>query len=343
MVEVRHLKMLKMDFKISQSPARVKVLEDHQVIGLPSKIKRSFDVAFLLSQPEEKFLQKEKAQGSESPELDVDKFPLTELSVRTDLVNCFNQKNNKLLNNNKVFISSECSVFQNSIEEHKSRSIHITSFDKSDDGDVPKSAFSKVAQIANIDSPIALSPDRMSCSSSSPPSSYSPPISSTSFCPDYTHFINSSVAFQAINQGFSSRSRYKPLMCGNGPSNNRNISNNNIGEHHIHGFGSSNTAAAFMTQPEHFIRNGQVAFLSSLLPTTLGALSSPSQNVCAKCNISFRMTSDLVYHMRSHHKNENVQDPNRRKREEKLKCPVCSESFRERHHLSRHVRFILSF
>lgn len=79
-----------------------------------------------------------------------------------------------------------------------------------------------------------------------------------------------------------------------------------------------------------------VSPVSSLLPPSLAALSLPSQNVCAKCNLSFRMTSDLVYHMRSHHKQE-AADPLRRKREEKLKCPVCSESFRERHHLTRHM------
>jgi uncharacterized C2H2 Zn-finger protein len=79
-----------------------------------------------------------------------------------------------------------------------------------------------------------------------------------------------------------------------------------------------------------------VSPVSALLPPSLAALSLPSQNVCAKCNLSFRMTSDLVYHMRSHHKQE-AADPLRRKREEKLKCPVCSESFRERHHLTRHM------
>ncbi|CAB3364653.1 Hypothetical predicted protein [Cloeon dipterum] len=79
-----------------------------------------------------------------------------------------------------------------------------------------------------------------------------------------------------------------------------------------------------------------VSPVSSLLPPSLAALSLPAQNVCAKCNLSFRMTSDLVYHMRSHHKHE-AGDPLKRKREEKLKCPVCSESFRERHHLTRHM------
>lgn len=84
------------------------------------------------------------------------------------------------------------------------------------------------------------------------------------------------------------------------------------------------------------IRNPAAAILTSLLPPSLAALSLPAQNVCAKCNISFRMTSDLVYHMRSHHKNDSV-DYTRKRREEKLKCPVCAESFRERHHLTRHM------
>lgn len=66
--------------------------------------------------------------------------------------------------------------------------------------------------------------------------------------------------------------------------------------------------------------------------STIGA---PSQNVCAKCNLSFRMTSDLVYHMRSQHRRES--DPVRQKRQEKLRCPVCGENFRERHHLTRHM------
>ncbi|XP_047020774.1 uncharacterized protein LOC124630806 [Helicoverpa zea] len=85
------------------------------------------------------------------------------------------------------------------------------------------------------------------------------------------------------------------------------------------------------------IANPAAAILSTLLPPTLAAFSLPSQNVCAKCSISFRMTSDLVYHMRTHHKSESAIDPHRRKREEKLKCPVCNESFRERHHLTRHM------
>lgn len=78
---------------------------------------------------------------------------------------------------------------------------------------------------------------------------------------------------------------------------------------------------------------------ASLLPPSLAALTLPAQNVCAKCNVSFRMTSDLVYHMRSHHKNDHTSPEQLRRRREldKLKCPVCNESFRERHHLTRHM------
>lgn len=209
------------------------------------------------------------------------------------------------------------------------------------ESEVPRSAFSKVTQIINVDSPVPpVSPDQLSCSSASPPISYSPP--SANFRPDYAQFINSS-AFQAINQpGFSPHGKYKHLIYRGGsmPQASHNMNNNNVEQNHMQAFqfGAQNAhAAAFMSQPEQFIRNPAAAILSTLLPTTLGALSLPAQNVCAKCNISFRMTSDLVYHMRSHHKNENVHDPNRRKREEKLKCPVCSESFRERHHLTRHM------
>ncbi len=97
------------------------------------------------------------------------------------------------------------------------------------------------------------------------------------------------------------------------------------------------------------------------------------QNWCAKCNSSFRLTSDLVYHMRTFHRkdenNENEQcvksvakpvvavssssqeflefskkllenkaTPNRSSRSNKLlKCEICFEFFKEKHHLSRHM------
>ncbi|KAL4641066.1 PR domain zinc finger protein 8-like [Arapaima gigas] len=75
----------------------------------------------------------------------------------------------------------------------------------------------------------------------------------------------------------------------------------------------------------------------TLLPPTFSSFGVSVQNWCAKCNLSFRMTSDLVFHMRSHHKKEFAAESQVRSREEKLTCPICHEYFRERHHLSRHM------
>ncbi|XP_050999251.1 zinc finger protein 488 [Acomys russatus] len=77
----------------------------------------------------------------------------------------------------------------------------------------------------------------------------------------------------------------------------------------------------------------------ALLPPTLSSLGLSTQNWCAKCNLAFRLTADLVFHMRSHHKREYTSpDPrSKKRREEVLTCPVCREHFRERHHLSRHM------
>ncbi|XP_059395877.1 PR domain zinc finger protein 8 [Carassius carassius] len=77
--------------------------------------------------------------------------------------------------------------------------------------------------------------------------------------------------------------------------------------------------------------------LQSLLTPSLSSLGLPFQNWCAKCNISFHLTSDLVQHMRSHHKRALSDERESRHRDERLKCPVCNETFRERHHLSRHM------
>ncbi|XP_069000846.1 zinc finger protein 488 isoform X1 [Embiotoca jacksoni] len=100
--------------------------------------------------------------------------------------------------------------------------------------------------------------------------------------------------------------------------------------------------SAFHYAPEHWSRNigAQMQSTSSLtiLPPTFTSFGVSVQNWCAKCNLSFRMTSDLVFHMRSHHKKEfAVESQVRRRREEKLTCPICHEYFRERHHLSRHM------
>uniref|UniRef100_A0A3Q3K5T7 PR domain containing 8 n=1 Tax=Monopterus albus TaxID=43700 RepID=A0A3Q3K5T7_MONAL len=98
---------------------------------------------------------------------------------------------------------------------------------------------------------------------------------------------------------------------------------------------------AYCYAPEHWSRNigAQMQTTSlTILPPTFTSFGLSVQNWCAKCNLSFRMTSDLVFHMRSHHKKEfAVESQVRRRREVKLTCPICHEYFRERHHLSRHM------
>ncbi|XP_028325424.1 zinc finger protein 488 [Gouania willdenowi] len=99
---------------------------------------------------------------------------------------------------------------------------------------------------------------------------------------------------------------------------------------------------AFHYAPEHWSRNVGAQMQSTpsltILPPTFTSLGVSVQNWCAKCNLSFRMTSDLVFHMRSHHKKEfTAESQVRKRREEKLTCPICHEYFRERHHLSRHM------
>lgn len=94
---------------------------------------------------------------------------------------------------------------------------------------------------------------------------------------------------------------------------------------------------------------------SSLVTTRY--VSSPLQkpdlqNWCAKCNTHFRLTSDLVYHMRTFHKKDDsylslnnirvgskcmnaIEHLNREIKF--LRCEICNETFKEKHHLTRHL------
>ena len=80
------------------------------------------------------------------------------------------------------------------------------------------------------------------------------------------------------------------------------------------------------------------------------ALANAS-NWCAKCSIQFRLTSELVHHIRVHHatrRHYHHQMSNELSSTRKisnnsssssmtLTCQICYETFRERHHLTRHM------
>ncbi|XP_046868082.1 MADS-box MEF2 type transcription factor MIG1 [Drosophila willistoni] len=237
-----------------------------------------------------------------------------------------------------------------------------------------RSAFTKVASssvstsssspsnTSRLESPSIIEPDQLSCHSMSPPLETPPPAMPTSaaaaaappsplvyhnFRPEYQF----NGAFQAVNS--MQALRLKQLYTTRPPGPNctpisppsssppSSVASGGPPPEFLH------AAAAYpgFAPPPHPFAVAQplqnpaaAAILSTLIPPTLAStFTLTAQNVCAKCNISFRMTSDLVYHMRSHHKSEVACDPNRRKREEKLRCPVCQETFRERHHLTRHM------
>ncbi|KAK7930829.1 hypothetical protein WMY93_007224 [Mugilogobius chulae] len=94
--------------------------------------------------------------------------------------------------------------------------------------------------------------------------------------------------------------------------------------------------SSFHYAPEHWSRSvgahihpksSPPASLTAL-PPTFTSFGVSVQNWCAKCNLSFRMTSDLVFHMRSHHKKEFAAESQvRRRREEKLTCPSATSTF----------------
>ena len=77
------------------------------------------------------------------------------------------------------------------------------------------------------------------------------------------------------------------------------------------------------------------------------ALANAS-NWCARCSMHFRLTSDLVHHIRVHHTSRrhssfNAEQSTMTARKamnnssSQLKCHICSEIFRQRHHLTRHM------
>lgn len=290
--------------KKSSSIGRSEESSNTKIEMTPSK-KRPFDVAFLMLPDEKKTI---KRRFDERHEI---------LSVRSDLT--------KIRLNNNVTSSSVKNAYDLHDEDRTSPFLLSKLYEdpllSQSSSDPPRSAFSKVRNSSpQHHSPVPpLSPEQLSCPSASPPISNSPPNSGY-FRPEHYSAFSASSAFHASkrSQGGPPQSAPSHQYMANGPPFFPGVS--------------------LMPQPEMLMRNpATAAFLTTLLPTTMTNFSLASQNVCAKCNISFRMTSDLVYHMRSHHKSDHIHDPMRRKREEKLRCNVCSETFRERHHLTRHM------
>ena len=118
-----------------------------------------------------------------------------------------------------------------------------------------------------------------------------------------------------------------------------NIENNNIVGKLPAYFGAETRGIGGVSMPFGYYKSSN-PMVDKILRNNTPAPVVPSfaalgTNWCAKCNATFRMTSDLVYHMRSHHKTNF--DPLKKKREDKLKCNICGETFRERHHLTRHM------
>ncbi len=82
--------------------------------------------------------------------------------------------------------------------------------------------------------------------------------------------------------------------------------------------------------------------------SSTAALANAS-NWCAKCSIQFRLTSELVHHIRVHHATRrhyhhqtSTELPSRKiltnsTSTMSLTCHICYETFRERHHLTRHM------
>lgn len=239
------------------------------------------------------------------------------------------------------------------------------------DLDVHRSAFTKVPHVRLESPPMPpMSPDRVSCSSISPPAvSTTPPRQFVNFrsasAADYG-FPAQFHPFMQQNHPAHHYSGHSGLTMGTPPNGDNGKAGTKTPHHQQYFYRPpsqeqmrslsdmpSNGFSPFplMTStppaspqmhsfPNDLVRHpaAAAAILSSLIPPTISStFSMAAQNVCAKCNISFRMTSDLVYHMRSHHKTETANESYRRKREDKLKCPVCNESFRERHHLTRHM------
>ncbi|XP_045471958.1 uncharacterized protein LOC123678786 [Harmonia axyridis] len=309
-----------------------------------TSVKRPFDVAFLML-PDEKLKQKKLAKYHQERKIEVtipepeDEDEEIEVGNHHDILRneC---KIQKFLHQKQQIFDDPGLIKAKNLQELRA---------KASPNHEQKSAFTKVnlvnKETTSISPALSISPDLTYQHSLSP----SPPIRqyqnfSNNLIPQTHMFKTQANGYPANFDGFNGNH----MMDGHHfLMKTDNMLASNLGKvrpmyrpelAYNYGQFPSHTEMMKMspTTPDLGLRNPAAAILTSLLPPSLAALSLPAQNVCAKCNISFRMTSDLVYHMRSHHKNDSV-DMHKKKREDKLKCPVCAESFRERHHLTRHM------
>lgn len=360
---------------INNKKVEVQVIKtDEQTEFNPTKVpKRPFDVAFLML-PDEKLKQKQAKLGKllnygcQNNGMEDDGYnnnEKTDSDEEIEVCGVEIEKPNNSESSIKLQQSGTSKHFQLLTTHQKPQvfddpkpKVHF--HENSSSSLIQKSAFTKVnlSKESRVSPNLSISPDLTYQNSLSP----SPPILSRNYTNFPTAILSPNQIFKNQTSNTYQTSNFppsetfvtttsieNPFLMKTTEMLQPNLSNKirpmlaqqyrpEIPYHYQHQFQPQDMLK--IAQPElkftSEIRNPTAAILTSLLPPSLAALSLPAQNVCAKCNISFRMTSDLVYHMRSHHKNDSV-DLSKKRREDKLKCPVCAESFRERHHLTRHM------
>lgn len=184
--------------------------------------------------------------------------------------------------------------------------------------EMPKSAFRKVPHNNRQESPLppppSLSPEQLSCPSNSPPVSSSPPrnIIYHNFRPEYQfmsaspfHTISQMQQIAQNQQKFKQQFAYRPTPTSSSSQNQVNACNDlPVPSAYLPTAGfpfATANAHPFVAQPDltGIVRNpAAAALLTTLIPPTIAtSFSLTAQNVCAKCNISFRkfITDPQIY------------------------------------------------
>lgn len=314
---------------------------DNQTSQTKPSVKRPFDVAFLMM-PDEKLKSRqqqiEKQMRLSSGDAIVT-YP-TQISVKSDeslrgeimpsrhftispnFMHTTNHNNNEIMKNGggRFCIqngtpSPRMYDDPNIVPHELIQRVH----------EMPKSAFTKVPHNNRQESPLppppSLSPGQLSCPSNSPPVPSSPPrnVIYHNFRPDY-QFMNAS-SFHTISQmqqiaqnqqKFKQQFAYRPPSMASSSSSQNQVNGGNhlpMPSAYLPSAGFSFAAAnahPFVAQPDltGIVRNpAAAALLTTLIPPTIAtSFSLTAQNVCAKCNISFRK---FAFHIHSDYSNAN--------------------------------------